>query len=37
MSVQNTEIHLEKQEHPHLFLNRAEVARVRELIRQDGS
>ena len=37
MPVQNTEIHLEKQERPHLFLNREELARVRALIRQEGS
>ena len=37
MPVQNTEINLKKQEHPHLFLNREELARVRELIRQEGS
>ena len=37
MPVLNTEINLKKQEHPHLFLNREELARVRELIRQEGS
>ena len=37
MSGQITEIRFGKREHPYLFLSQEEVARIKELVKEEGS